>query len=335
MPGVEASFPEPLVFPPLSGIHKHTIILLHGRGSKADAFGPELLSTPIRCNRELYSAVHSVQPPTSLVKALPNAKFVFPTARKQRATVYKRSIIRQWFDDWHLSPMLSSDIVGSWYDDGLQITSLGETITYLHGLIAEEAKCVGSARNVIIGGISQGATASFLAALFWEGDELLGGVVGICGWLPYMKQIADASTSPVSHTDDQDSKDETDWTDQVGGFDPFERQAFPGHRDENREMQTLRKGVSELSLDWLREEIELPVTHHRSWYPAERGGIPSILCHGLQDEKVDIERSKQASAILPTLGLYPIEWKAYEDVGHTYSGDMLVDILAFLQRVLG
>jgi predicted esterase len=131
----------------------------------------------------------SVKPPDrpAIAQALPHARFVFPTAPKQRATAYRRSKIRQWFDDWHLG--FAADEVDSRYDLGLQTTGMGRTVAYLHGLIAREAEVVGGTRNVILGGISQGCAVSLVASLLWEGEDGLGGVVGMCGWLPYISQM--------------------------------------------------------------------------------------------------------------------------------------------------
>ena len=79
------SYPEPLIVSPLQK-HKQTWIILHGRGSNALKFGPELLGT-------------TIPEYVNLNQAFPNSKFIFPTAAPRRATIYKRSIIHQWFDN--------------------------------------------------------------------------------------------------------------------------------------------------------------------------------------------------------------------------------------------
>lgn len=98
----ETYFPTPLVVPPLS-THKHTFILLHGRGSSATKFGPALLSTPIPAvSAPATPATPPAPRPAATLAALfPHAKFVFPTAARSRASVYARSVINQWFDCWH------------------------------------------------------------------------------------------------------------------------------------------------------------------------------------------------------------------------------------------
>lgn len=83
-----STYPKPLIVPPLE-THKETRIILHGRGSNAQKFGPELLDTPIPGLG-------------TLPQKFPHAKFVFTTASLRRATIYKRSLITQWFDNWSL-----------------------------------------------------------------------------------------------------------------------------------------------------------------------------------------------------------------------------------------
>lgn len=392
---VEAIFPEPLVFEPASGVHKHTIILLHGRGGSADTFGPALLNTsiltippapeyPVRGGQAVEdgndqpatipnptpdnlvvktstyvtlppgadpdpapstgtprspalvhvspntnaSHHHHTTPkqsrvPTTLAQALPHAKFVFPNAPRQRATVYKRSIIRQWFDDWHLRPELSGDHVGHRYDEGLQTSGLGDTVRYLQGLVANEADLVvGGVRNVVLGGISQGCAASLVTALLWEGDDRLGAVVGMCGWLPYLAQMKQAIE--VQGDDAGGTGEEGDL------FEPFERPAsLPAS-------SPAVAGSLGVAGSWLRAELELeqPAMQRSEMPSADCGKIPIGLYHGRDDRKVDCDQGQTAADFLPSLGMEVRNWESYDGVGHEYSGEMLADILEFLKSVL-
>lgn len=346
---VEHAFPEPLVYEPISGTHKHTVILLHGRGGSADAFGPAILNTafplantstriqvcppgrrtepPSRGGMPSEPAKHNR--PTTLAQALPHARFVFPTAPKQRATVYKRSIIRQWFDDWHLG--FTADEVDSRYDLGLQTDGLGHTVAYLHGLIAEEAALVGGAHKVILGGISQGCAASLVASLLWEGKEGLGGVVGMCGWLPYISQIKGqvelgVEDSGRSSGVDKDSEEEA-------GFDPFDRSASlgcdatsPGNIDTG--------GRVAAALDWLRDELDMPKRQSAA-SRVLRSRIPAMLCHGRNDGNVEVAKGSEAVEFLSAFGMGPCCFKDFAGVGHEFSAGMLFDIAKFTQDVLG
>ena len=343
---VEDTFPEPLVYEPTSGIQKHTIILLHGRGGSADAFGPALLNTalPIKDtgNGRIESCPHESRTdppagdgasgklpnpnrPTTLAHALPHARFVFPTAPKQRATVYKRSIIRQWFDDWHLG--FTADEVDSRYDLGLQTTGMGRTVAYLHSLIAREAGVIGGSRNVILGGISQGCAVSLVASLLWEGEDGLGGVVGMCGWLPYISEmrrqlLAGEGDELRSSASGKDQEDEA-------GFDPFDRSGSPDCVVESPGGIDAGGSVT-AALEWLRAEIELPCRR-----PAALGGhksiTPAIMSPGRDDGKVEITKGEEAVHFLPALGMGPVHFREYAAVGHEFSAEMLFDIADFIQ----
>lgn len=300
---VKMKLPEPLVFTP-SATHKYTILLLHGRGRKADAFAGEMIP---------------------LQQALPHAKLVFPWAPKHRATVYKKSLTSQWFDDWHLSPDLqSTDVVHSRYDEGLQTSGLGETVAYLHALIAEEAAIVGGAQNVVLGGFSQGAAASLVAALLWDGEQRLGAVLAMCAWLPYTKQMAQL----LQRGDDEGDLDNERGKEQKGDeVDLFERTP-----SQDEEIDPGIEGV-EAVLEWLREEIDLPRSREPRWRKYN-DHTPVMFCHGLNDEKVAPERSQRASEFLLSLGLDSVERKEYPGVGHETCGGIKADMVAFLQLVL-
>lgn len=349
---VEDTFPEPLVYEPASGIHKHTVILLHGRGGSADAFGPALLSTALPIadsgtrTREVRSRGQGTGPPagngtcgkiitdsdtpTTLAGALPHARFVFPTAPRQRATVYKRSIIRQWFDDWHLG--FAADEVDSRYDLGLQTTGLGLTVAYLHGLVAGEAELVGGTRNIILGGISQGCAASLAASLLWEGKQGLGCVVGMCGWLPYISQIK--GQLMVGFEDDERSSAAVKGLEEEeeAGFDPFDRSASPGC-DAISPGDTDTGGSVVAAMDWLRGELEMS-RRQAAASDVFRTSVPAILCHGRDDGKVEAAKGMESAEFLSALGMGPICFKEYAGVGHEFSAEMLLDIARFIQDAL-
>ncbi|KAK1495124.1 acyl-protein thioesterase [Colletotrichum cuscutae] len=92
------TFPPPMIIPPLKQPHQQTIILLHGRGSSAKIFAPELLSVPLD-NSTTSPGLNTC----TFRDLLPHTRFVFPTAPRSRATIYRRAIINQWYDgsgDW-------------------------------------------------------------------------------------------------------------------------------------------------------------------------------------------------------------------------------------------
>ncbi|PSR87106.1 Alpha/Beta hydrolase protein [Coniella lustricola] len=323
---IENAFSQPLVFAPLSGHHKHTVILLHGRGFNADVFSSQILTTqmsklplPIQnCDQglELGSQYASTGLATNFREALPDTKLIFPWGRKQRATVYKRSIIRQWFDDWHLSPNMTTDVADLRYDEGLQTTALGETVAFLHTLIAKEAELLGGAQKVALGGFSQGGAASLVAALLWSGEEQLAAVVGMSAWLPYQKQMMEHFDSPSS-CDGANSLD-------CDELDLFEQSSLA---DDSGSDHT---STVTTSLDWLREEIEMPACG-RPVSQQPKGTTSVLLCHGKQDQQVYAECGRQATEVFPRFGLEDVVWRTYEDVEHEISVNMLCDVATFLR----
>ncbi|KAK7948860.1 Acyl-protein thioesterase 1 [Apiospora aurea] len=131
-------YPEPPIVPPLSLPHKQTFIILHGRGSSADKFGPPLLDTPLSAKPPSLAHPSTERPPLgiqSLATAFPHARFVFPSAPRRRATLYKRKHTPQWFDSWDLKP---PDIER----EELQNEGLRETTAYLHQLLRDEIELV-------------------------------------------------------------------------------------------------------------------------------------------------------------------------------------------------
>lgn len=92
-----------LKFEPIQLPHKQTFILLHGRGSTGDTFGPVLLETPIGPPKQ-HTPPATTQPTSTLRTLFPHARFVFPTAARRRATIYRRAYTHQWFNNWKLDP---------------------------------------------------------------------------------------------------------------------------------------------------------------------------------------------------------------------------------------
>lgn len=321
----DRTFPPPLVFDAVSGTHKSTVILLHGRGRKAEDFAAEfLLSAP---------TITTGSPPITIQTALPDTRFIFARGRKQRATKYKRSLVRQWFDDWHLrDPDFVTDAVDQLYDDGLQTAGLGETVAYLHDLVTRESQLIeGGSRNIVLAGFSQGGAAALLAGLLWNrgSGEQIGGLIGICTWLPYLKQMMNIFEGRGVATDclGSGSGSADKQYAQNDAFDPFERQTSPDSTNESPQ------DPLETALAWLRDEIELPMDamSGRSLERSQR--VPLLLCHGSDDTKVMPERSREASDTMSTLGGFNVVRKTYEGVAHETSAAMLADILAFLISV--
>lgn len=323
IPGI-MDYPDPLIFEPLQPPHRQTFVLLHGRGSWAEKFAPDLLQTPIRSSPQ--EAVESSKCDTStdcptaslpdqkagmtLRTAFPHARFVFPTADRRRAIIYKRALTHQWFDNWKLDPPATER-------EELQIEGLRETTLYLHGLLRSEIAIVpGGAKNVVLGGLSQGCAASLVALLLWEGEDL-GAVVGMCGRLPFAESL-------IAQIEDEGGNDENDEL----GFDPFATDA-----DDTEDLdQKAEDSPARKTIGWLREQLDLPAVKMSSvTFPVQK--IPIFLGHGAQDEKVSIELGRRAVQCLEKVGA-KVCWKEYHDLAHWYSPEMLQDMVHFLSEVL-
>lgn len=320
-------YPDPLIFEPLQLPHLQTFILLHGRGSWAEKFGPELLRTTIQRSRtdlpniDLAESSFDKPAKTSQARelvvtfqtAFPHARFVFPTAARRRATIYKRALTHQWFDSWKLDPPATER-------EELQIGGLHETTLYLHKLLRTEIAIVpGGAKNVVFGGLSQGCAASLVALLLWEGENL-GAVVGMCGWLPFTESLMTEVRG--------EEEEEHDDVDELG-FDPFAVDICDADDLDHKTAHT----PAHIAIGWFREQLDLLALKVSSdTLPVHK--VPIFLGHGAQDEKVSIELARRAAECLDKLGA-GVCWKEYDDLGHWYSNEMLKDLLHFLLETFG
>ncbi|KAI4100168.1 MAG: hypothetical protein LQ339_005574 [Xanthoria mediterranea] len=281
-------YPDPLIIPPLQD-HKQTFIILHGRGSNAPAFAPPLLATEFP---ESHQTLHS---------AFPHAQFVFPTASKRRAQIYHRSVINQWFDNWSLQTPNERTY--------LQIEGLRETSAYIHSLLKSAIAQVG-AKNVVLGGLSQGCAAALIALLTWDGEQPpIAAGFGMCGWLPFRKQMEDSMVAVATEV----SVD--DMSGGGGEDDLFEATGESGKEDAPAQ-----------AIGFLKEELE--VLAQGSSGTVQR--VPLFLGHGVEDEKVPVELGREAVSCLRRLGVNT-EWHEYDGLGHWYSGAMLSDLVNSLR----
>jgi len=286
-------FPDPLVIQPLLE-HKQTFIILHGRGSFATRFGPPLLATNSSNNNRLQDE-------------FPCAKIIFPTASRNRATIYKRSYTHQWFDNWHLE------------DDTKRQDLIAPVLTksceYLRELIKHEIKIVG-AENVVLWGLSQGCATALSLLLTWDAEPFAA-MVGMCGFLPFsnvIKDIAEGNTFPSSD-------------------DPFSQDEAPPNYSESEagdgKSSKCETNSAAEALHYLREELQLGKGRETGFK-----SIPVFLGHGEEDQRVSIRLGREAKYCLDLLGL-DAQMMAYEGLGHWYSPAMMGDIFQFLRERLG
>lgn len=295
------AFPPPMVIPPLKQPHRQTIILLHGRGSSAKFFAPDLLSVPLG-----FPAASPGLSSGTFQDYLPHTRFVFPTAPRSRATIYRRSIINQWYDG-----------SGDWEE-----TLLGhakETVLFLHSLIEDEAIRVGGTGRVVLGGFSQGCAAALLCLLMWRGTAL-GGILGMCGMLPMAGAISEAMVERYRRLDGR-----YDEAPEYSDDDPFEQSDADSNT--SREAGRAQCDPVKRALRTLGDEIGIPVPELTTRLSLRE--TPVFLGHGTVDDNVPVHYGQEASRVLRTMGC-DVDFKTYNGLDHCYSKDMLKDMIEFL-----
>ncbi|PLN84992.1 putative phospholipase/carboxylesterase [Aspergillus taichungensis] len=313
-------YPTPLVIPPIEDDkHTHTIILLHGRGSNAERFGSVFLES------------------TEIARRLPTVKFIFPTAKKRRATVFNRTPIHQWFDNYSLEDLDART--------ELQVDGLEETSRFLRTLIDDEARLFRESNDptvsdeysrIVIGGLSQGCAASVFCLLGgFSGQDSgqlkrLGGFVGMSGRLPFEREITELLES--NGGDEGESEDD----------DPFSR--------DDEEDEDIPAPIQ--ALNHVRDILDLPPLRHKgesgkgvvhkggdseaSLHPMPHLQTPVFLGHGSADPKVSVELGQRMASVLSNGFGMDVTWKAYEDFGHWYKiPDEIDDVVDFLKEKVG
>ncbi|KAG6364265.1 hypothetical protein INS49_005864 [Diaporthe citri] len=146
--------------------HTHTIIFLHGRDSVSAEFASELFES---------EASEPRGKPRTFRDLFPTVRWVFPTAPILRSARFDTDM-SQWFDMWSTEdPDERPEI---------QLPGLRASVSALGDVVREEEGRVARSR-IFVGGISQG-NAIAVAAFFAEQEEWsgLGGMIGLCGWMP-------------------------------------------------------------------------------------------------------------------------------------------------------
>lgn len=179
-----------------------------------------------------------------------------------------------------------------------QVQGLRETTAWVSELVRRESEVIGS-HNVVVGGLSQGCAS----VLVWnlvrnKGDVRC--VFGMSGWLPFwhILDLYRPATQDAIHGE---------------GDDVFEK-------PDRKTMDPYREAVGVLC-----QELEIE--------PSETDAgktTPIFLGHGKEDEKVDLERGREAAQCLLEFGC-KIQWTEYEGLEHWFHGQELMDIVQFVQ----
>ncbi|KAK8185458.1 Alpha/Beta hydrolase protein [Phyllosticta capitalensis] len=309
----QLTWPDPLVVDP-TATHTHTIILLHGRGSNSERFGVDLLNSKTSRGE-------------TLTGCFPGAKFIFPTAKKRRATIFKRMPINQWFDNWSLDDPSERQ--------HLQYDGIRETSAFVHDLIQKEARLVGLS-HVVIGGLSQGCAAALHVLLNFKptGDSerahtALAGFVGMSGWLPFADSL-DPRSRDGRKDDGEDEEENDDFfgSDDEGDDDQKDNECDEPAQETSLEHLQLR------AANTARDIASLPPLPDSPEDSLAFPRTPIFLGHGRHDEKVSVKLGCQTKEVLEALGC-AVQWKDYDE-GHWYKvPDEIDDIVHFLRGLPG
>jgi predicted esterase len=277
-----SSHPSPFVVQPT---HKHTqtFILLHGLGSNGEQFGVEFLETGINSHAQ------------KLTDVFPGARFIFPTAKKRRSSAFGRATITQWFDIASLDdPSFKRET---------QYNGLADSTEHLLKIIKAELGLI-QPGQIILGGLSHGCAMAL--SLMLGLDVALGGVVGMSGWLPFQRDIADLL---CSHLDLYNESEEF--------FDTGER-GEESNRDAVEDILVLQREILSIECkdtDKIKTCLSTPV----------------FIGHGQADEKVKVSLGDDIVRTLQSLGMN-VTWKKYQDQGHWYKiPDEIDDIIQFIE----
>ena len=278
-----ATYPEPLVVNPRSE-HTQTIVLLHDRAGSNRHFALGLLEAT-------DSAGNSLQ------QALPGMKFIFPTALKRPSAVLDGYPTASWFD--------CSLPIDPYELSKSQIEGLKGTSLIIHRLLDTEVPVVGIG-NVFVGGHGQGYAMALYTLLTYKSGVggILGGVIGLNGWLPMQKTLNDFALEMkrLNNTPPNNGEEEPKII------------SVEAHRAR--------------AIEFSRGLIALP---RPPFIITSDNYLSFFLAHGQVDEEVPISYAREAAITLAQMAM-KVNLKVYEGLGHGWrNGDEIDDIVRFLK----
>lgn len=273
-----------------------------------------------------HGIIRERDPPDSIS----HAEIIFVTASRNKATIYKKSLTHQWFDNWHLQDVTKRQDMMS---DGLK-----KSCDYIHRVLEKEIVTIGK-ENFVLWGMSQGCATSLSALLSWDGQPFAA-TVGMCGWLPYSNMLIDIGGGRYSlNTSDLDDDLFGQDDDSFGTGDSFEQDDDPfvtsdDDNDDNDDNDIIslpkaKKYKAMEAVEYLSKEIQMEDKMGSAFKH-----VPIFLGHGVEDDRVSIDLGREAKTCLDLIGA-DAKMIEYEGLGHWYSADMLRDIFEFLKGNLG
>ena len=282
-----ATYPDPLVIDPQSE-HTQTIILLHDRAGSNRHFALELIEAT-------NSAGDTLQ------QALPGMKFIFPTALKRPSAGLDGYPIASWFDcQLPIDPHEHSKRQA----EGLKGVSM-----IVHCLLDVEVSVVGI-ENVFLGGHGQGCAVALYALLTYKSSArgMLGGVIGLSGWLPMQKTLNDFALSMKRAND------------------------TPPNTGEEKQKMVPVEVHRARAIEFSRLLIALPQSHILN---TNDNYLSFFLAHGQADDEVPISHAREAAITLAQMAMN-VNLRVYEDLGHAWrNGDEIDDVVRFIKGESG
>ncbi|KAF7560124.1 hypothetical protein G7046_g4035 [Stylonectria norvegica] len=149
--------------------HTHTAVVLHGRGSGAEEFAEEFLSSTVTGGK-------------SLKDVLPGWRWVFPSSKETWSPVFEE-YMPSWFEAYSLSDITAKQ--------KLQMDGIRESVDCIQGILNEEIiKLGGKHKHLVLGGISQGAAVGLWTLLCQPNTATnLGAFFGSSTWIPFSGNI--------------------------------------------------------------------------------------------------------------------------------------------------
>jgi predicted esterase len=300
----EAVHPPPFVHvPSASHTHTTTLIFLHGTSQKGRELASIFLPFPIPSSPLTTTSSHATK---TLPEFLPNTKFVFPTGAPKKTTVFGGSETNSWFD----IHTFADRTIGE--DD--QIPGLSESIAYLRNVVEKEVDIFvqrgverGEAwKRIVVAGFSSGAALTALGILSgeWEIGGVIGGYVGMSGWLPFrikIERVLDAAKAGARMSS----------------------------------AKSLVRGI--LGFDELEKQKEgAPVGLEKERQGSEPGGPKEgrtkiLLTHGEMDVKMRYEWGVQMRDTMERIG-FDFQFKSYPELDHWVCGEEIIDVVEFLEE---
>lgn len=281
-----AAYPDPLVINPQSE-HTQTAVLLHDRAGSNRHFAVELLEATDGAGNTLQ-------------QALPGMKFIFPTALKQPSAVLDGYPIASWFDcRLPIDPHETSK---------RQVEGLKGACLMIHRLLDTEVPVVGIG-NVFLSGHGQGCATALYALLTYQSSVggVLGGVIGLSGWLPMQKTLNDFALEL--------------------------KRANDTPKNGEQEQKIVRIEVHRARLiEFSRLSIALP---RCQFLNTHANYLSFFLAHGQADEEVPISHAREAAITLAQMAM-KVNLRVYDGLGHTWrNGDVIEDIVRFIKGESG